>query len=202
MSTLSSILLVINLFGATPASNSAPAAHAGPGPGGIYLSPEQFGQHTISYPFDCQTDKFRLNNFLGGAGIQLIRNGEKHSFAKDTIFGYRDCNGIDYRFYLKTAYRILDTAGFLLYSNTRLEQGSKIARPATLYFFSASSASPIQPLTIANLQKAFYTNPVFCYKLDSEFRSDAALITRLSSDKTYKLKHIYQQSTLCPPQEP
>ena len=200
MNLFSSILLIISMHGAPTAITPGPGTP--PGPAGIYLSPEQFGQHTIGYPFDCQTDRLRLNNFLGGAGIQLIRNGEKHSFAKDTIFGYRDCNGIDYRFYRNAAYRILDTAGFLLYSNTRLEQGSKIARPATLYFFSTSSASPIQPLTIANLQKAFYSNPVFCYKLDSEFRSDAALLTQLSPGKTYKLKYIYQQSTVCPPQEP
>lgn len=184
MRFLSSILLLFNAV--------APPATLG----GIYLNPEQFSRHTVSCPFDCQTDKFRLNNFLGGANIQVICHGEKHSFAKDTIFGYRDCKGLDYRFYQKAPYRILDTTGFLLYSYTRLEQNSKIAHPATAYYFSIQPTTPILPLTITNLQKAYSSNPTFCYKLSAGFHSDADLLTWLPAAKTYKLKYAYVQSTL------
>ena len=163
---------------------------------GIYLSPEQFTQRSLSYPFNSQSGKLRLNNFLGGANIQLTLNGEKHTFLKDTIFGYRDHQGLDYRFYLKAAYRILDTTGFFLYSYTHMEQGNKIARPTTTHYFSTTPDAPILPLTIANLQKAFASNPNFCYRLSSEFRSDAALLTWFPAGNTYKLKYTYQHSTL------
>jgi hypothetical protein len=178
-----SILLILNIV-------------SPPSPGGVYLTAEQFSQHTLSYPFDCRTGKLRLNSFLGGAGIQVINNGEKHSFAKDTIFGYRDCKGFDYRFYQNAPYRILDTTGFFLYSYTRLEQGSKIARPATAYYFSSRPTASIQPLTITNLQKAFSSNPNFCYRLSAEFHTDADLLSWFAAGNTYKIKYAYRQSTL------
>jgi hypothetical protein len=165
--------------------------------GGIYLSYDQFRHHSLSYPFDCQSpsDKLELNNFLGGSSIQVVHQGEKHSLLKDQIFGYRDCNGIDYRFYNKSPYRILDTAQFYLYSLNKLVQGSKIARPATVYYFSTDASAPLLPLTIANLETAFAANQSFIYKLHSDFRSDADLITYIPSLKTYKLKYAYAQSS-------
>jgi hypothetical protein len=165
--------------------------------GGIYLSYDQFRQHNLSYPFDCRSssDKLVLNNFLGGSSIRVIHQGERHSLQKDKIFGYRDCNGLDYRFYNKTPYHILDTAQFYLYSLDRLVQGTKIARPATVYYFSMGASDSPLPLTIANLETAFASNQAFIYKLHSEFRSDADLITYIPSLKTYKLKYAYGQSS-------
>lgn len=160
---------------------------ATPASGGIYLNSNEFKNHTPSVTFDCPGQP-KLNNFLAGSTIQLTLNGQKHRFAKDTIYGYRDCEGIDYRFYQKAAYQIIDTAGFYLYSFTHLVQGDKIARPATTYFFSTHPESPIQPLTIANLQKAFSTNSKFRYSLDTDFRTDAAL------NNIQKLKYAYRQS--------
>jgi hypothetical protein len=167
------------------------------GSGGIYLSYDHFRQHTLTYPFDCHssTDKLVLNNFLGGSSIRIIHQGERHSFRKDQIFGYRECDGKDYRFYNKTSYCILDTARFYLYSAEKLVQGDKIARPAILYYFSTDASSQPVPLTIANLETTFAANRAFCYQLHSDFHSDADLVTYLPSLKTYKLKYAYGQSS-------
>ncbi|HEY6899003.1 MAG TPA: hypothetical protein VI233_00110 [Puia sp.] len=158
-----------------------------PSTGNLYLNPEEYTRHSPSVTFDCP-NQLRLNSFFGGSTLRLTVNGEKRRFAKDTLYGYRDCQGIDYRFYQKAAYQIIDTAGFYVYSYTRLVQGEKIARPATTYFFSTHPTSFIQPLTVANLQKAFSSHPKFCSRLDAEFRSDAAL------NNTPKLKYAYRQS--------
>lgn len=165
--------------------------------GGIYLSYAHFRQHTLSYPFDCHSsgDKLVLNNFLGGSSIRVIHQGQRHSLRKDEIFGYRDCNGKDYRFYDKTPYLILDSTRFFLYSAEKLVQADKIARPAVLYYFSTDAATPPVPLTIANLETAFAANRAFCYRLHSDFHSNADLVTYLPSGKTYKLKYAYAQSS-------
>ncbi|MBS1661044.1 MAG: hypothetical protein JST68_08340 [Bacteroidetes bacterium] len=158
-----------------------------PSTGSIYLSSEEYTRHTPSVTYDCPS-QLKLNSFLNGSTIQLNLNGEKRRFAKDTIYGYRDCQGNDYRFHQNAAYKIIDTAGFYLYSLTHLVQGEKIARPAATYFFSANPEGFIHPLTIANLQKAFASNPKFCYRLNSDFRSNTSL------NDIHKLKYAYQQS--------
>ena len=108
---------------------------------------------------------------------------------------YHDRSGQLYRLLIKSHYLILDTAHFYLYSYNKLVQGDKIARPTTCYYFSLDAASPVLPLTIANLEKVFSRDAAFCYKLRTDFRSDKDLITYLPSLKTYKIKYAYGQSS-------
>ncbi len=103
-------------------------------------------------------------------------------------------SGQPYRLLVKSHYLILDTAHFYLYSYNKLVQGDKIARPTTCYYFSLDAASPVLPLTIANLEKVFSRDADFCYKLHTDFRSDKDLITWIPSLKTYKIKYAYGQS--------
>lgn len=108
---------------------------------------------------------------------------------------YRDHSGQTYRLLKKAHYRILDTAHFYLYSYNKLVQGEKIARPTTCYYFSQDADSPVMPLTVANLEKAFSGDAAFCYKLHTDFKSDKDLITWIPSLKTYKIKYAYGQSS-------
>ncbi|HEX9510972.1 MAG TPA: hypothetical protein VF939_10865 [Puia sp.] len=108
---------------------------------------------------------------------------------------YRDHSGQNYRLLKKAHYMILDTAHFYLYSYNKLVQGEKIARPTTCYYFSQDAASPIMPLTIANLEKVFAGDAAFCYKLHTDFKSDKDLISWYPSLKTYKIKYAYGQSS-------
>jgi hypothetical protein len=91
-------------------------------------------------------------------------------------------------------YRIIDTAGFYLYSCNKLVQGEKIARPQLVYYFSVDGSTPVLELTMENLEKAFAGNARFRYLLEEEFRSDKQLMAYDQLLKTYKLKYIYSQS--------
>jgi len=108
---------------------------------------------------------------------------------------YRDHKGQTYRLLKKAQYRVLDTTHFYLYSYNKLVQGEKIARPTTCYYFSQDAASPVLPLTIANLEKVFAGNAPFCYKLRTDFKSDKDLIAYLPSLNSYKIKYAYGQSS-------
>jgi len=108
---------------------------------------------------------------------------------------YRNHGGQNYRLLKKAHYIILDTAHFYLYSYNKLVQGEKIARPTTCYYFSQDAASPIMPLTVANLEKTFAGDASFCYKLHTDFKSDKDLISYVPSLKTYKIKYAYGQSS-------
>jgi len=99
-----------------------------------------------------------------------------------------------YRTIHKARYRIIDTAGFYLYSHDQLVQGMKIARPGTIYYFSVAVDSAPIPLTVANLEKAYAQNRAFCYLLSTDFNSDKDLLTWVPSLKTFKVKYAYVQS--------
>ena len=98
------------------------------------------------------------------------------------------------RIFNKTTYHIVDTSEFYLYSYNKLVQGAKIARPTTVYYFSAGAGGPVQPLTIFNLEKTFSQNRAFVYRLHTDFSSDNDLMTYIPSLKTYKIKYAYGQS--------
>lgn len=91
-------------------------------------------------------------------------------------------------------FRIIDTAGFYLYSLNKLVQGEKIARPETVYYFSIDRQSPVLELTMENLEKAFAGNARFRYSLEEEFRGDRQLMAYDKLLKTYKIKYLYSQA--------
>ncbi|MDO6432015.1 hypothetical protein Q4E93_15545 [Flavitalea sp. BT771] len=103
--------------------------------------------------------------------------------------------GQDIRKVGKEKFRIVDTAGFYLYSINKLVQGEKIARPETVYYFSIDRQSPVMELTVANLEKAFAGNAKFRYSMEAEFRSDKQLMAYDKQLKVYKLKYLYSQSS-------
>lgn len=119
---------------------------------------------------------------------------DSHPQLPTTTNIYRDHNGT-YRLLHRARYRVMDTAHFYLYSYNKLVQGEKIARPTTCYYFSQDAASPILPLTVANLEKVFAGNTPFCYRLRTDFKSDKDLITYYPSLNTYKIKYAYGQSS-------
>jgi hypothetical protein len=164
---------------------------------GLFLSKDDFLQHKLSYAGNCAAGntKIKLYELFGSSDVVLVLDGKKQTFSKDKVYGYRDCEEMDYRFFKKGAYRILDTTGFYLYSINKLVQGEKIARPQTVYYFSVDGNSPLETLTLENVKKVFAGNASFRYTLDAQFRSDKDLIAYDEQMKTYKIKYLYNQST-------
>jgi hypothetical protein len=103
-------------------------------------------------------------------------------------------NGQEYRQVGKRKYTIVDTSGFYLYSCNMLVQGEKIARPATVFFFSVDRESPVLQLTMDNLEKAFADNPKFRYSLEASFHDDKQLTTYDKAINMYKIKYLYSQA--------
>ncbi len=131
-----------------------------------------------------------INNKLQSA------NGEKHSFDKSTANGYRNRDGKTYRLFGKGEYQVLDTAYFSLYygyEQVEKSKGKSLVKTDE-YFFSRTTESPIQLLTVENLKMAFPDNLPFHYAIEAEFKSDQELIAYDPYYKGYKLKYVYNQS--------
>lgn len=93
--------------------------------------------------------------------------------------------------YNNTPYKIVDTAGFYLYSHEQLvPQGKGYANVKVLYF-SMSPNGAMLKLTVNNLDKAYSNNDKFRYALESEFHSDNDLTAYDNYARMYKVKHVF-----------
>jgi hypothetical protein len=169
-----------------------------PGLTGLYLTPDDFSKHKITYssPRPDGKNKLKLNEFFGSSKGYIVYMGEKHSFDKNKIFGYQGCENISYRFFHAASYRILDTAGFYLYYRYEQEEhlkGKELVKKDN-YFFSKNALAPIEPLTIENLKNVFPGDHRFHYLLDQQFRRDDELMAYDSYGKMYKVKYVYRLS--------
>ncbi|WP_183560410.1 hypothetical protein [Mucilaginibacter sp. SP1R1] len=156
---------------------------------GIYLTEQDFKAGKLSYVLN-EGDKLQLNGFLNGKHVSLIYQGKKIKLSKNEIFGYRQHNQ-DFRFYQTGVYRILDTAGFTLYSHPELIQQGKGYAAVQHYFYSMDSAKPILNLTIQNICNSFMAQSDFRYNVENYFHQDADLITFDKADNEYEVKYLY-----------
>ena len=88
----------------------------------------------------------------------------------------------------------MDAAHFPIYSRVVETSKGKGRITETQYFFSAAPGSELQPLTIANLKRAFPDNDRFHQLLDMQFRHDQELVWYDDFSKVYKVKSIYTQA--------
>jgi len=162
---------------------------------GLYLTLNDYQTHKLSFETtEGNSNSIRLNSLFESASIVVWHDGKKQVFSKNEIFGYRFKNE-DYRFFNNSAYKIIDTKDFYVYSRTKLSQEGKGAKPVNTYYFSDVANSKIEPLTIGNLEVAFAKNPKFKYTIEEHFKSDNELIAYDAAIKEYKLKFLFDQST-------
>ncbi|NHA05084.1 hypothetical protein G7092_14845 [Mucilaginibacter sp. HC2] len=156
---------------------------------GIYLNEQDYKSGKLSYALD-KNDKLQLNGFLNGKYVTLVYQGKKMKLSKSEIFGYRQ-NNQDFRLYDNATYKILDTAGFMLYSRQQLAQQGKGYAPVERYFYSVSTANPVLSLTIENMDKSFPARTEFRYGIRNHFRSDADLVAFDKVSRQYEIKYLY-----------
>ena len=140
---------------------------------GLYRSAEDFGKHRLTLAVDCKTatHKLRFHEFSGKPYMTVIHGGKPYQVAKDSLFGFRDCDGRDYRFASNNEhYPILNPGETLLLY--RVEQAAVGKNPGYVHlFFSPSAAAPIQPLTLLAVKKAFPDNHRFHDLLDAQIQN-------------------------------
>jgi hypothetical protein len=156
---------------------------------GIYLNEQDYKSGKLSYALD-ENDKLQLNGFLNGKYVTLVYQGKRMKLSKSEIFGYRQ-NNQNFRFYQNEVYKILDTAGFMLYSRQLLTQQGKGYAPVENYFYSVNITNPVLNLTIENIDKSFPTRAAFRYSIQNYFRREADLIAFDKADNQYEIKYLF-----------
>lgn len=156
---------------------------------GIYITEQDFKTGKLSYTLGAG-DKLLLNEFLNGKNITIISQGKKTRLAKSQMFGYGQ-SGQSYRFYQGEAYRVLDTAGFILYSCELLAPQGKGLKPVEKYFYSVSTVTPVLSLTMANIDKSFAAETGFRYSVNNLFEQGGNLVTYDKVNRQYMIKYLY-----------
>lgn len=167
---------------------------------GIYLTGHDYKAGKLSYVLDCHSakDKIKLHDFFGKRYIDVIIGGYRKRLYKDSIYGYSDCHHNVYRFYHNSEreYHIEEDKGIVIYSSCLpVPPGDvKHFQFRKTYFFSVSDSSPVHPLTILNLKRAFLHNIKFHDLLDITFADGTPVYSYDTKHNTYIINYLLAQS--------
>lgn len=160
---------------------------------GIYLTYSDFDSSRIAFVKKGNLKyKLRVDNLFNKSFVKVLIGDSSFVFQKDSIFGYRDDDNVNYRFFIKKTYRIINpTEGILLYSITDIVN-PKGNQTAINYYFSVNANSSIYPLTKINLKRAFSNDSDFHELIDMYFNTDSDLLAYDCYYNQYKINRIYQ----------
>lgn len=159
---------------------------------GIYLTAADYKNKQLHLPDEGLTkNKFRLNEFFGGKTLTLRHMGEDHQFSKDSIYGYRDNDGIDYRFYKSYTekYKILENGRIVIYERQQTGNKQTGFKPLVSYYFSDGADGEVYLLSLDNLKKLFKDQPAFDI-IDTNFRTDYDLNSYDSYHQTFRINRL------------
>ncbi len=167
---------------------------------GIYKTTEDFQQRKLSYAINCKTEKHKINPnvFFKGSEVKVKHQGTTYTFKKSELFGYRTCEGKEYKFVDDKEYSILNPGEpLVIYMYQHPAHSGKDVSKGMYqpqYFFSKDAASPLQDLTKANLKAAFPANHKFHDELDAQMVEDKNLYEYDSFHKMYKINWILKET--------
>jgi hypothetical protein len=171
---------------------------------GIYKTARDLKDEKLSYIVNCDSSsgKIRLNHFFSGKRVDVKQNGKEYSLSKDSVFGYRDCKGKDFRFHGGNSrdYKVEEIKGLIIYSalvNDPNYTGKGI-KLVTAYFFSKDLNSDILPLTAKYLKQVFQNDTRFCNMISSL----GDITSYDETHKMYTINYLLTQSTLNNKQTP
>jgi hypothetical protein len=166
---------------------------------GLYLTASDFSSGKLTYEINCLTEKHNIktSDFLYQKTIKVTHRDSTIKLAKSSIWGFRLCDGKEYRIYEGKEYLIMDKGEITVYQITEKSHTSpksNLAVSKTRYFFSEDVNSPLKKLTLKNVETSFTGNKKFHDLIDLQFKSDAELLIYDDYYKMLRLNHIYSES--------
>lgn len=119
--------------------------------------------------------------FLGACASAQIHNGGVNAGRK-----VRVVDG--------ASYRVVGSEPLVLYARERNVMSGKRFATVVDHYFSTSPTAPVEPLTIATLERAYPTNQEFHDLLMLAFRSDAELVRYDEYHHEYLVERLLRRS--------
>lgn len=166
---------------------------------GLYLTANDFSSGKLTYEINCLTEKhkIRTTDFLNTKIVKVTHRDSTIKLSKSEIWGFRLCDGKEYRTFQDKEYEIMDKGAITVYQITEKSRTSSKSNQSvskTRYFFSEDAGSPLKELTLKNVETSFVSNKKFHDLIDLHFKSDADLLIYDDFYKMLRLNHIYTES--------
>lgn len=189
MNTLSIAGTTIAILGF---SFAAPAQAEHAKTSGIYLTASDYKERRLSFEGDCRSrvHKLELHDVLNKPYIDVTHESEKHRFAKSDVFGFRACDGRDYRFAENLEYQILEARELYVYARAVSESRGKRIDTILKHYFSAGPDGRVLALTLMNLKQAFPENHKFHDSLDAAFGAEQPLAEYDEFHRMFKINRL------------
>ena len=134
---------------------------------GIYRTSADYQNGHLEFEGSCGSHfhKLELHDVLHKPYIDLTHGTQKQRISKANLFGFRACDGYDYRFASNLEYRVLEAKEAYIYLR-EIRTGGKGLHTISTYYFSAGPDGQLLPLTVNNLRLAYPQNQPFGDSLD------------------------------------
>ena len=165
------VLIAIAAFAASMFAGGALATAQTSRTSGVYVTAGDYQNGKLGLEGDCgsKAHKLKIHDVVNKPYIDVTHESEKRRYSKDELFGFRACDGREYRFGSKLEYQILETKKLYIYARDFWVNQGRTNRTVREYYFSVGASGPIQELTMENLKKAFPENHRFHDWLDATF---------------------------------
>lgn len=138
---------------------------------GIYLSAADYQESRLTAEGDCasKTHRLELHDVLNKSYVHVTHGTEKSRYEKTDLFGFRACDGHDYRFASNLEYQIVEAKDLYVYMREGYESVGKSRHIVYAYYFSVGPTGRVLQLTLQNLKETFPDNHAFHESLDQAF---------------------------------
>ena len=161
---------------------------------GIYKTADDFKIRKLSYAINYKTEKHKINSYVlfKDNVIKVKHHGITYKLTKNETYGYRNTQGVVYRFIDDKEYRVLNPGeAILIYMYQHpAHSGKEAGKYVPVYFFSTDAGSVPQDLTKGNLKAAFPQSYKLHDAIEAQFVNDMELHDYDSFHKMYKLNRI------------
>jgi len=155
---------------------------------GIYLTADDFKNGKVAFEgWDSDSShKLQLHDVLDKSYIHVKHENETKKYEKSAVYGFRDSDGVSYRFVGNKEYKILEGKTLSIYS-VDSQVPARNRGSGSVYYFSVGAAGKVTPLTVADLKKALPNDHKFHDSLDATFKSNSELNQYDDLHKMYKV---------------
>jgi hypothetical protein len=161
---ISKILLIpIATFAAQMLAGSFVATAQSSKTSGVYLTATDYENGKLGFEGDCRSKfhKLQIHDYWNKPYIDVKHDSEQHRYSKGNVFGFRACDGRDYRFVSNLQYQILEAKELYIYGRDVSVPQGRGTRTVHEHYFSVGANGSVQALTTENLKRAFPENHRF-----------------------------------------
>ncbi len=159
---------------------------------GVYLTAADYQNGRLGFEGDCasKAHKLEVHDVWNKPYIDVKHDSEKHRYSKSDVFGFRACDGRDYRFGSKLEYQILEPKELYIYGREISVSQGRTYRTVHEYYFSVGANGQIQSLAVGNLKQAFPQNHLFHDWLDATFGAGQDVAEYDEFHKMFKVNRL------------